>query len=270
MQNGLFKQNRESSFLTLVAYYSLHHSATVREAVYQCVKHLSAYYPTDESSVQLLIDSFICEDLIRLPYAFQALIAILKPHQNASEWEAHFTPFLHSGSQLIDDLQLKGVLPFSGNVVDISGWCFVQQRNKVNKNLSLLCQCLLHTIWGNDIQCETDFCTIQMLHLCEQNDILEWICTILLNQRVSVPHINISTHYKQNKTSFTLSKDDLSQALQNDSQLQLIRKSVVLIVNHYPHLRDILIQSLDTLSVEDLIHLIDDKMTADLSEDGLL
>ena len=269
MQSSLFKETRESSFLTLIAFYSLYHSASVREAVYQCIQHLATFYPPDESVVQLLMDAFVCEDAIRLPSAFQALLAVLRPHQSTSQWELHLVPILQSGGRLIDDLQLKGILPFSGNVIDRSGWCFIQQRNKANKDLSLLCYCLLHALWGTDIQRETDFSTKQMLLLCERSEILEWVCSILINEHISIPHSSILHHSKETQTTFMPSRIDVDQCLQNDNQLRLIGKSVVSIVKHYPQLKDELVQKLDTSPLEDLVHLITEKITPNLSEDGL-
>ena len=241
----------------------------MREAVYQCIQHLAPYYPTDESVVQLLMDAFICEDAIRLPSAFQALLAVLKPHQSTSQWELRLVPKLQSGSRLIDDLQLKGILPFSGNVIDSSGWCFIQQRNKANKDLCLLCYCLLHAIWGTNIQRETDFTTKQMLLLCERNEILEWVCSILINDHVSIPHCSILSHSKDTQTTFNPSKNDVDQCLHNDSELRLIKKSVVSIVKHYPDLSDELVPKLDISPIEHLVQLINEKITQNLSEDGL-
>lgn len=270
MQNSLFKETRESSFLTLIAFYSLYHSASVREAVYQCIQHLATLYPPDESVVQLLMDAFICEDAIRLPSAFQALLAVLRPHQSTPQWKLRLVPLLlQSGARLIDDLQLKGILPFSGNVIDSSGWCFIQQRNKVNKDLSLLCYCLLHAVWGTDIQRATDFSTKQMLLLCERSEILEWVCSILINEHISIPHSSILHHSKETQTTFMPSRIDVDHCLHNDNQLRLIGKSIVSIVKHYPQLRDELVQKLDSSPLEDLVQLIAEKITPNLSEDGL-
>lgn len=269
MQTSLFKQKRESSFLTLITFYSLYHSASVRDAVYQCIQHLSAHYAPDESAVQLLIDAFVCEDAALLPSAFQALLAILKPHHDASQWESRLFPLLQSGDRLIDDLQLKGILPFSGHVIDSSGWCFVQQRSKVNNDLSLLCCCLLHAIWRTDIQPEASYCTKQMLLLCEQRDILERICSFLVNKHVSFSHIYIPDPSKQTDAAFVPSTSDVGQSLHRDGQLKQIMNSIISIVNHFPSLKEILVQNLDKSPVEDLIHLIDENMAPNITEDGM-
>ena len=65
------------------------------------------------------------------------------------------------------------------------------------------------------------------------------------------------------------SRIDVDQCLHNDNQLRLIGKSIVSIVKHYPQLRDELVQKLDASSLEDLVQLIAEKITPNLSEDGL-
>ena len=118
--------------MTLVAFYSLHHSERVRKAVYCCIDHLSAYFPADECSVQLLMDSVVCESSSLQAAAFQTLCLLLKSGRDTSEWESHLLSAMSSDGRFIDEKRLEGIAPFVGKVADISGWCFVQQHKVVN------------------------------------------------------------------------------------------------------------------------------------------